>query len=436
MTAITMPQLGESVTEGTIGRWLKNEGDFVAKDEPLVEIITDKVTAEMPSPFEGILQKILVPEGQTVGVGAEMAILGSPGTAGETPTEQVAMVAAAPLRDDAMEQAVREANAVVEQAHQRSSPLVRRLAQEYGVDIGQIQGSGLGGRVTKDDVLGFVSQRQATPPQSAPAAPIPAVLPQKDSPPSASPPPTPARREPTMQMPEVREGEQIIEPSVMRKMIAEHMVRSKHTAPHATTIHEVDMTRIVRWREGIKDEFKRREGVDLTYVPFVVKATVEALKELPMMNASWVDDKIIVKKQINIGIAVAADEGLIVPVIHNADNLSLAGLAKAVNDLATRARQKKLTPNDVQGGTFTVNNTGALGSIVSIPIINQPQAAILAMEAVDKRPMVIDDAIAIRSMMYLCLSFDHRLVDGALATGFVRKVRVWLEAFGPHVPVY
>lgn len=442
MSAITMPQLGESVTEGTIGRWLKNEGDFVAKDEPLVEIITDKVTAEMPSPVEGVLQKILVPEGQTVTVGTELAVVESKDDRPVASVREAAVLAAMPSATEAL----READEVVQVARQRSSPLVRRLAEQYGVDLSQIQGSGLSGRITKDDVLRFVEQRRAAPgrepaevaayalAEAAPGIPLAAEVPRAAAAPAeAIPRSTSETPQPTVQ---IREGEQLIEPSTMRKMIAEHMVRSKHTAPHATTVQEVDMSRIVRWREGIKQEFKHREGVDLTYLPFVVKATVEALKEIPIMNASWVDNKIILKKQINIGVAVALEDGLIVPVIRNADERSIAGLAKAINDLSTRARSNKLAVADVQGGTFTVNNTGTLGSIVSVPIIVQPQAAILAMEAIVKRPVVIDDAIAIRSMMYLCLSFDHRIVDGLTASRFLQRIKTWLEAFGPHVPVY
>ena len=442
MSAITMPQLGESVTEGTIGRWLKNEGDFVAKDEPLVEIITDKVTAEMPSPVEGVLQKILVPEGQTVTVGTELAVVESKDDRPVASVREAAVLAAMPSATEAL----READEVVQVARQRSSPLVRRLAEQYGVDLSQIQGSGLSGRITKDDVLRFVEQRRAAPgrepaevaayalAEAAPGIPLAAEVPRAAAAPAeAIPRSTSETPQPTVQ---IREGEQLIEPSTMRKMIAEHMVRSKHTAPHATTVQEVDMSRIVRWREGIKQEFKHREGVDLTYLPFVVKATVEALKEIPIMNASWVDNKIILKQQINIGVAVALEDGLIVPVIRNADERSIAGLAKAINDLSTRARSNKLAVADVQGGTFTVNNTGTLGSIVSVPIIVQPQAAILAMEAIVKRPVVIDDAIAIRSMMYLCLSFDHRIVDGLTASRFLQRIKTWLEAFGPHVPVY
>lgn len=434
-TKITMPQLGESITEGTISRWLKQEGEWVKKDEPLVEIITDKVTAEMPSPFAGVLTKIIAQEGAVVPVGQDLAEIEESGSVAAGVQQQTA-AASSPATVAAA--AVQEASEVVRMASKRSSPLVRRLAQEHGIDLSQVQGTGLAGRVTKDDILNFIAEKQAAPTTSAPRAeakpfepPTPVARPAEA--PAVQPPPRPA---PAPQPIAIGEGDQVVELTPMRRLIAEHMVRSKHTSPHATTMHEVDMTNIAKWRQAVKDEFQRREGVPLTYVPFVIKATVEALKAFPIMNSSWADDKIVLRKQINIGLAVAIDDGLIVPVIHDADQKSIAGLAKAVYDLGNRARAGKLSLNDVQGGTFTVNNTGSFGSIVSVPIINQPQAAILSMEAVAKRPVVIDDAIAIRSMMYLCLSFDHRIVDGYTAGRFVQRIRQWLEGFGPSVPLY
>jgi 2-oxoisovalerate dehydrogenase E2 component (dihydrolipoyl transacylase) len=276
--------------------------------------------------------------------------------------------------------------------------------------------------VTKDDVLKYVADRQLDRPRAAaPQAP-----------------PAPVAPTATLERaaPVTDRGEEVVTPSPMRLAIAERMLRSKQTAPHAWTVVEVDMTPLVRWREQIKEQFERQEGVSLTYLPFVVKAVVGALKELPVMNAAWVDDKIILKKQVNVGIAVALDDGLIVPVVRNADQMSIAGLAKAVADLTSRARSGRLNPSDVQGGTFTVNNPGAFGSIVSMPIINHGQAAILAMEAIVKRPVVVDDAIAIRSMMHLGLSFDHRIVDGATAGRFLQAVKRRLEAFGPDTPLY
>ncbi|MBI4321992.1 MAG: 2-oxo acid dehydrogenase subunit E2 [Chloroflexi bacterium] len=439
-----MPQLGESVAEGTIGRWLKKEGEFVKRDEPLVEIITDKVTAEMPSPAEGVLKKIVAPEGAVVPVGRDIAQVEEGGArvasevgkpeaaAGQTAAREPAGIGAGAAAAPEVASVIEEARQVVKDAQKRSSPLVRRLAQEHGVDIGQIQGTGLGGRVTRDDILDFIARREAAAAVAGAPAPSAAPQPTFTAPPQPTyqpaPPPTPAIT--------LGKGDEIIELTPMRRMIAEHMVRSKRTSPHAATMTEVDMTNVVKWREGIKEEFRRREGVNLTYVPFVMKATVEALRALPTMNSTWIDDKIVVRRQINLGMAVAVDAGLIVPVVHNADEKSIAGLARAVNDLADKARAGKLTLPEVQGGTFTVNNTGAFGSIVSVPIINQPQAAIMSMEAIVKRPVVIDDAIAIRSMMYLCLSFDHRIVDGAIAGRFLQKVKQWLEAFGPHVPLY
>lgn len=422
-TKVTMPQLGESITEGTISRWIKKEGEWVKKDEPLVEIITDKVTAEMPSPFAGVLTKIIAQEGSVVPVGG---VLGEVDESGESAKVGGEPGITAVTSSSAAAAAVQEASEVVRAASKRSSPFVRRLAQEHGVDLSQVPGTGLAGRVTKDDILNFIAQRQAAAAaQAQPAPPAQAQIP-----------PVTAAEKPKPQPVTIGEGDQVMELTPMRRLIAEHMVRSKHTSPHATTVHEVDMTNVVKWREAIKEEFQRREGVPLTYVPFVIKATVEALKAFPIMNSSWGEDKIILRRQINIGMAVAVDDGLVVPVIHNADEKSIAGLAKAVNDLTIRARAGKLTLNDVQGGTFTVNNVGTFGSIVSVPIINQPQAAILSMEAVTKRPVVVEDAIAIRSMMYLCLSFDHRIVDGYTAGKFVQRIKQWLEGFGPNVPLY
>ncbi|MCL5959306.1 MAG: 2-oxo acid dehydrogenase subunit E2 [Chloroflexi bacterium] len=430
-TPVTMPQLGESITEGTISRWLKQEGEWVKRDEPLVEIITDKVTAEMPSPTEGKLSKIIAAAGAVVPVGQLLAEIDEAGAQIgariSTPGEQVLGVSDV---SSAVKAAVEQASELVEMARKRSSPLVRRLAREHGVDISQIRGTGIEGRVTKDDILTFIANRQSTPAASPaqaailrPAEPVVAQPKQQIAPEISKP-------------VSLAEGDQAIDLTPMRRAIAEHMVRSKRTSPHAWTTFEVDMTNIVKWREGVKEEFKRREGVPLTYVPFVVKATVDALKAFPMLNSSWVDDKIIIKKHINIGIAVAIDDGLIVPVIHDADEKSIAGLAKAVWELGNRAKAGKLTLPEVQGGTFTVNNTGSFGSIVSVPIINQPQAAILSMEAIVKRPVVVDDAIAIRPMMNLCLSFDHRIVDGYRAGKFLQHMKQWLGSFGPSVPLY
>ncbi|MBI2954797.1 MAG: 2-oxo acid dehydrogenase subunit E2 [Chloroflexi bacterium] len=476
---ITMPQLGESITEGTISRWLKQEGEWIQKDEPLVEIITDKVTAEMPSPVAGMLSRILVQEGEVVPVGQDLAEIEDADEATADIRDQAAVTsstgAPAEALRDAMWRRLSDYRQVVELARKRSSPLVRRLAFEHGIDISTVQGTGIDGRITKNDILNLVAKKTGIAPSTkdieedatpltteaalsqataltsvhavervapvSPVTPSEVLAPPSTAPGSAPPiqyPPAQAETplKTAVQPPPSAKGDQFLPLTPMRRLIAEHMVRSKHISPHATTMHEVDMTNVVKWRETMKGEFQRREGISLTYLPFVLKATIEALKAFPIINSSWGDDKIVLKKQINVGIAVALDDGLIVPVIHEADKKSIAGLAIAANDLATRAKAGKLTLDDVQGATFTLNNTGTFGSIVSLPIINQPQAAILSMEAIVKRPVVIDDAIAIRSMMYLCLSFDHRILDGYSAGKFVQRIRQWLEGFGASVPLY
>lgn len=400
---VVMPQLGESVTEGTIVRWIKKVGERVEKYEPLLEVMTDKVNAEVPAPATGVLREILVPEGETVPVGRELAVIAEVGAEAETGPPSPAAPAAQPRPEPAAVGA--------DVVQQRSSPIVRRLAQEYGIDLSEIKGSGIGGRVTKEDVLRYVAERQ----QAAAAV--------KETPPAEAPPPA-------------GPDEEVIPVSPMRRQIAQHMVHSYQTVPHAWLAVEADVTRLVRLRESAKDEFRRREGVDLTYLPFVVKAAVEALKEHPMLNAVWAEDKIILKKRINIGIAVALEDGLVVPVIKDADQKSIAGLARAIADLTDRARAGRLTLEDVQGGTFTVNNTGALGSVISRPIINEPQVGILTSEAIVKRPLVVDDAIAIRSVMFLCLSFDHRVIDGLAAARFLQAVKRRLEAYDERTSIY
>jgi pyruvate/2-oxoglutarate dehydrogenase complex dihydrolipoamide acyltransferase (E2) component len=485
-TKITMPQLGESVAEGTVGRWLKQEGDTIKRDDSLVEIVTDKVTAELPSPVSGRLVKILVPADQTVKVGTAIAEIEEEGASAgasaagasagvSAATATSAQEAGAPMgasggasKGSALTATVAApvANGTAEDHHdghnggngrdrgERISPLARRMAQEYQVDLRAIQGTGEGGRVRKEDILAYVEQR-AIQAQAQPAvATMPQTMPGTVPPVPVSPPPQPApgappvpAAAPTFQpaapsapsAPPVTEaeGDEIITPSPVRRMIAEHMVRSKHTAPHATTLVEVDMTTIARWLDRSRDEFKRREGYGISYQPFVIKAAVEALKEFPYVNASWTEDnKIILRKQIHIGVSIALESGLIVPVIRNADSLSVAGLARAVNDLVTRARTNRLQLHEVQGATFTVNNPGVYGTILSVAVINQPNAAILTMDAVVKRPVVIDDAIAIRSMMYLGISFDHRVMDGGTAAPFLASIRRRLESWGPQIEVY
>lgn len=449
-TPITMPQLGESVTEGVISRWLKAEGDRIERDEPLLEIMTDKVNAEMPSPVAGTLVAIVAEEGATVPVGGEIARIevASPVAAGAAapPSAPAPEQASASAAKQAELAAPSSANGASEDAGERRrySPVVKRLAQEHHVDLTQITGTGLSGRVTKDDVLSFIAEQQAQPavavaPAAQPPAPVQAPPPAAPEPaaPSIStgadaitrPQPAPAAMRPQPQAPGADEDYVPLTP--MRRAIAEHMVRSKHTSPHATTVVEVDMTHLTRWRAANKEAVRARQGVDVTFVSIVIQAVVDALKAFPMLNSSWGDDRIILKRRINIGVAVGLEDGLVVPVIHDADEKSVVGLARAVTDLAERARANRLTLADMQGGTFTVNNVGVFGAVMSTPVINQPQAAILAMNAIVKRPVVVDDAIAIRSMMNLCMSFDHRIVDGLTSGRFMQRVVQSIKAFDP-----
>jgi len=417
VSTIKMPQLGESVTEGTVDKWLKREGDFVKRDEPIVEVVTDKVNAEIPSPFEGKLVKIAVTEGETVRVGAVIAQIETAAAASvaapakereagtattEVPPEPAGGRAPEPVP-------VAAPTGAPSNEHARLSPAVRKLAAEHSIDPTTLQGSGLGGRVTRDDVLAAVSAGQATP--AAPA---------RQAPP---PPMTPAGVD--------GKREELVKLSVMRKSIAEHMVRSLQTSPHAWTLQEVDVTNLVRYRESEKESFKSRHGAPLTYLPFVAQIVSEALKQFPWLNSSWSDEGVILKRYVNLGIAVAIPDGLIVPVVKDADRLGFTDLVRAINDLVDRARNKQLKPDDVQGGTFTLNNTGATGSIASQPIINQPQAAILTTESIVKRPVVVNDAIAMRDMMNMCLSFDHRIIDGMMAGEFLGSIKKRLEDWTP-----
>lgn len=422
---ITMPQLGESVAEGTVGRWLKAPGDRIERDEPLVEVVTDKVTAEVPSPVAGVLRSITISEGTTVKVGEEIGVVDEVGT-GEpvapTGEEPRAPSGGTPAPEPPRLRDVLAETPSDDGAARPTSPAVRRLAQEYKVDLSKVAGSGLGGRVTKEDVLRFLASREEHTARRTPAL-------------DGGPAPTqPSGWSLSAGL------EEALPISTMRRSIAEHMVRSVQTTPHAWLMVEVDVTSLVRWRESIKEEFRRREGVDLSYVAFALKATVESLKEHPILNSSWAEDRIVLKKQINVGVAVAIPDGLIVPVVKRADERSIAGLARELADLIRRAREGRLAVEDVQGGTFTLNNTGAFGSIASQPIVNQPQAAILNVEAIVKRPVVVStesgDAIAIRSMLNLCLSFDHRVLDGYAAGSFLQSVKRRLEGFGPDTPLF
>ena len=436
------------MTEGTIARWLKAEGDEVEKDEPLAEVDTDKVNAELPSPMAGKIEKFLVSEGATVDVGTEIALVAAAGeedespaaegppsesAAGEAPTEELLATEteAQPVSEDGANQhAVAEARdggdgrGEVRDAETlrltRSSPVVRRLADEHDVDIEEIPGTGIGGRVTKKDIEGYIEEREAasaTDGKDAPARP------------EATPQPEPA---PERERVEIYEGDQVVELTSIRRAIADRMSRSKHEAPHAWSMVEVDVTGLVALRESRKEEFAEREGIRLTYLPLIVKAVVEGLKEYPVLNSVWDGDRIVVRKQINVGVAVDLEDALIVPVIPDADELNTLGLARKIDDIVRRARSRQLGPDDVSGGTFTVNNPGALGSVISVPIINYPQAAILSAEAVVKRPVVVDDAIAVRSMMNLEVSFDHRILDGGTALRFLNAVKRRLESYTPE----
>ena len=412
MASVKMPQLGESITEGTISKWLKQPGDQVKKYEGLVEIITDKVNAEVPAPLSGVLKEIKVKEGATVTVGTEIAVIeetaaATPSAPKSPPAPQTTtpIAAPAPAEESATE------------GRTRLSPAVRALIEEHRLtdtELARIEGSGIGGRISKKDIDDYVAKR--TQPAAANGEQ------QQQAAPTTVPAPSPGTTVPL---------------SPMRRAIASNMLKSKQTIPHAWTVAEVDMTNVVRFRQKAKDGFKQREGIDLTYVPIIVKAVVEGLKAVPILNASWSDQGVVLHKDINVGVAVSVDDGLIVPVIHQADRMSIAGLAKSTDDLATRARAGKLGIPDVQGATFTVNNPGTFGTILSYSIIAPPQAGILAMDAIVKRPVVIEgDAIAVRSMMNLCLSFDHRVLDGVSAARFLQGVRRWLEGFSEQVPLY
>jgi 2-oxoisovalerate dehydrogenase E2 component (dihydrolipoyl transacylase) len=414
MASVKMPQLGESITEGTISKWLKKPGDQVKKYEGLVEIITDKVNAEVPAPLSGVLKEIKVKEGATVSVGTEIAVIEeSVAATPSAPRTQAAAQAETPIVAPA------PAEEAATEGRTRLSPAVRALIEEHRIsdaELSGITGSGIGGRISKKDIEDYVAKR------AQPAAANGEQRQQAPAAPSTAPAPTPGTTVPL---------------SPMRRAIASNMVKSKQTIPHAWTVAEVDMTNVVRFRQKVKDSFKQREGIDLTFVPIIVKAVVEGLKAVPILNASWSDDGVVLHKDINVGVAVSVDDGLIVPVIHQADRMSIAGLAKATDDLAKRARAGKLGIPDVQGATFTVNNPGTFGTILSYSIIAPPQAGILAMDAIVKRPVVVEgDAIAVRSMMNLCLSFDHRVLDGVSAARFLQGVRRWLEGFSEQVPLY
>ena len=428
---VEMPQLGESVTEGTIGQWLKKPGDAIEEYESLLEVTTDKVNAEVPSPAGGVVKRILVPEGETVPVGTAIAELEVEGTV-EGPESEAAHEPAAPVTSPSAgtPPPVQAEPARSRREGVRYSPAVRKLAEEVGINPDEVPGTGAGGRVTRNDVRQFAEtgvRRPAAPP------PAPAVAAQGAAPAPAAPVQPAAFIEGAPAR--VDEADTLVPVSSVRRVIAERMVRSKQTVPHAWLMVEADVSGLVALRERHKEAFRSREGVSLTYLPFMLRAVAEALRTVPIMNAQWNGDTIVMKKRVNIGIAAATDRGLVVPVVKDADQLNVVGLAHRTQELTARARQGKLTMDDLSGGTFTVDNTGAVGTVLTYPVINAPEAGIVTMESIVRRPVAVGDAIAIRPMVNLCLSFDHRVVDGAEAALFINTVKKGLEAITGETPL-
>jgi pyruvate dehydrogenase E2 component (dihydrolipoamide acetyltransferase) len=474
---VVMPQMGVSVSEGTVTKWLKQEGEAIAADEPLLEISTDKVDTEVPSPGEGVVAKILVQEGETVEVGTVLAQIAPEGAALQAPAAEPSAPSPEPpapvtqqAADEATASASEGAGGVAEAAGEPApqpaaettsgngddngrtfvSPVVARIASEHNVDPSQVAGSGAGGRVTKKDILAFIdsgAEEEVPPPRAAPEQAPQAPPPQAAAPAppaSAAPAPAPAPAAPAPAAPQAPappidagSGESLEPMSAMRRGIAEHMRRSLDTSAHVTSAIEVDMSRVVAIREKLKKEYQASYGVNPTYLAFVARATVETLRDYPYVNGEIRGDKIVTRNFVNLGFAVELQDGkgLIVPVVRNAENLSLLGTAKAIADVAKRAREKQLLPDDVQGGTFTITNPGGYGTFHGTPVISQPQAGILGTYAIVKRPWVVqdelgEDVIAIRSIMNVTLTYDHRLVDGAYAGRFLRDLRAKLESWG------
>lgn len=438
MTDVLMPQMGESIVEGTLTRWLKKPGDTVARDEPLFEISTDKVDTEIPSPAAGVLKEVLVEAGATVQINTVVGRIddGAAGGGGAAPAEApkaepepvAAAPAAAPV--EAAVKAPEPAPAAASEDLGPISPLVRRMARENNIDLSAITGTGAGGRITKSDVEGYLARGAQAPAPAAPAAAQPAAAPPVARPAAA---PAPASGDLAPVAPAEGAKVRIEAMSTMRQKIAEHMVLSKQTSAHVTTVHRVDMTKVSKLRNARKNAVKERYGFSLTFLPFITRAAAEALRAFPIVNASIQGANVLYHNEVNIGIAVALENGLIVPVIKNADEKNVLGLQRSIADLANRARSKQLKPDEVQGGTFSITNFGSYGSLFATPVINQPQVAILGVGAVEKQVVVIDDAIAIRDMAYLALTFDHRLIDGALADQFCQRVKSVLENWGEEV---
>ncbi|HEY8120718.1 MAG TPA: dihydrolipoamide acetyltransferase family protein [Myxococcota bacterium] len=421
VTTIRVPELGESVAEGTIARWLVKEGDAVALDQPLVEITTDKVDAEIPAPAAGVITALLVAEGETVAVGAEIARLEVGASAGAS---------ASPARAVAPAASPRAAAAASAPEAPRATPMAKRVAEEAGVDLRGVSGSGASGRVMKADVEHARAGAAPAPPARAAAA-APAPAPKAAAKKGASRATPDAEVKARFSSYAIQDGDRVIPMSPLRKLVAEHMVYSKRTSPHVGTVAEVDMGGVAAVRDAHKKAFEAANGYGLTFLPFIVHAAVRALREFPALNASVLEDAIVEKRDIHMGIATETDKGLVVPVVRNADRLSLAGLAAAVEDLSSRARSKKLTADELKGGTFTISNPGRKGNLYGFAIINQPQVGILRMGEIVKRPVVrtLDgqDAIVIRPIMHLALSYDHRAVDGAPANSFLHRIRELLE---------
>ncbi len=407
MIDVVMPQMGESIVEGTLTKWLKRPGERIERDEPLFEISTDKVDTEIPSPAAGVLAEALVEEGKTVAINTVVGRIDESGTASVAPRAAEAAPAPAPVPVTAPPPPAVPLPVATPPAAEVAgplSPLVRKMAREHNIDLKLVKGSGAGGRITKQDVEAHLAARAAAPPAPAVVAPRPAVA-----------------------------GARIEPMSVMRQRIADHMTLSKRTSAHCTTVHKADMSRVARVRERAKADFQARYGTPLTYLSFITRAVAEALRAFPIVNASIDGSNIVYHNEINIGIAVALDNGLIVPVIRNADEKNVVGLQRAIADLATRARSRQLKPDEVQGGTFSITNFGSFNALFATPIINQPQVAILGVGSVVKEPVVVEDAIAIRSVCYLALTFDHRLIDGAVAAQFTEKIRAVLENWSEQV---
>jgi len=471
MIDVEMPQMGESIVEGTLTKWLKKPGDKVERDEPLFEISTDKVDTEIPSPAAGTLAEILVEEGKTVGINTVVGRISD--GAGASPSsasaaQSVAALAAAVAPSSPSPATVAQsdgashtdaaappapaqnAGTVVEETAGPLSPLVRKMARENNIDLSRVKGTGVGGRITKQDLeshltgqapgqttgqtAGQAGTAVASIPAAVPAPPkAPAPAPVAAPAPAPQPPPAPSPSAVQTTMPGAPPAMRVEPMTIMRQKIAEHMTFSKHTSAHVTTVHKCDMTKVAKLRDKLKGSFQAQYGFGLTFLPFMVRAACAALRQYPLVNASIEGTNIIYHRDINLGIAVALENGLIVPVIRNADEKNIVGLQRSIVDLATRARSRQLRPEEVTGGTFSITNFGSFGSIFATPVINQPQVAILGIGAVQKEPVVIEDAIAIRSTAYLALTFDHRLIDGALADQFTAKVKSILQDWTEEV---